>query len=278
MDRTKYPNVRALLAESHRKLPDHMIEKVLAAQGLEAGVVEDVWDDIGNVVAAALPIVGGVVGSIIPGVGTTIGAGAGALAGGALHAAIAAGQQHPAPAPAPSTTPTVVGGLLQPSPSIGGPMPAGTPAVSTATPFPGTPGPAQSSQQAAALLLQVLTRPETLRALFLTLLGGAGTPTVPVGNTPVPVSAFTNLLGSVASQASEAYHSERGMSGYTESAHYGGGPFSPRVDLASSDARAGALMNLLRESGDGGALRLQRQQRLATLAKALQLVRTSAVE
>ena len=67
MTSTKYPNLREALAESHRRLPDSVIERVLARQGLEAGAVEDFWD----VVSSALPAVGSLVGSVLlPGVGT----------------------------------------------------------------------------------------------------------------------------------------------------------------------------------------------------------------
>jgi hypothetical protein len=124
-------------------------------------------------------------------------------------------------------------------------------------------------------------RPELLKAILAMLLGGAGTTTVPVGNTPVPVSALTNLLSSLAGQASEAYNNERApAAGFAESTHYGSrSPWSPRIDLASEEARAGALLNLLRESEDGSvgraASRRRRQQRLANLAQALRMVQTN---
>jgi len=296
---TRYPNLRKALAGSHRRLPDRAIERVVARQGLEAGAIEDFLSDVGNFVAGALPVVGGVVGSIIPGVGTAIGTGVGALAGGALHAAIGSGQQ-PAPAqpppaqppPAqPATTPiqqgvpgqTLIAGMPLPpqvlaqiqaavsqalqSGLVAGPIVAG----GGPTPVPVPVSAPASSQQAIALLLQALTHPQTLQSLLAMLLGGAGAPTVPVGNTPVPVSAFTNLLSTLASQASEAYNQERGLSGYAEGTYYGSGPFASPIDLASPDARAGALLNLLRESADNGALRAQRRQRLATLAQALRV-------
>jgi hypothetical protein len=243
---TRYPNLRKALAGSHRRLPDRAIERVVARQGLEAGAIEDFLSDVGNFVAGALPVVGGVVGSIIPGVGTAIGTGVGALAGGALHAAIGSGQQ-PAPAqppPAqPTTTPiqqgvpgqTLIAGMPLPpqvlaqiqaavsqalqSGLVAGPIVAG----GGSTPVPVPVSAPASSQQAIALLLQALTHPQTLQSLLAMLLGGAGAPTVPVGNTPVPVSAFTNLLSTLASQASEAYNQERGLSGYAEGTYYGSG-------------------------------------------------------
>jgi hypothetical protein len=260
---TKYANVRELLAESHRNLPDRAIESVLARQGLQASAIEDFWSDLGNVVAAALPVVGGVVGSIVaPGVGTAIGSGLGSAAGSALHAAVSSGQPQGGAAQAPGA------GVPQVFP----PSAPGQPALPAISSIPGMQAPA-SSQQSAALLLELLMRPELLKAILAMLMGNAGTATVPVGSANVPITAMTNLLSNLSAQASEAYNSERAPSGgYGESTHYlGRNPLAARIDLASQEARSAALMNRLRES-DGGAGRLRRRQRLATLAEALRMV------
>lgn len=245
-----------------------MIERVVASQGLEAGAIEDFWDDLGNVVASALPVVGGAVGSVIaPGIGTSIGAGLGSVAGGALHSAIGPGQQ-PAPAqPMPAAYPPAAA-----APQYGSPYPYPAPT-------------AASSQQSAAQLMQLLMRPEFMQALMQMLLGAAGSSTVSVpaaparsaapaaGASAIPISAFTNLLGTLATQASEAYNAERAISPSSGPFHYGASPWGSSVDLASPESRAGALMNLLRESGDGGAgamvARRQRKLQLKTLAQAL---------
>lgn len=277
---TSYPNLRRCLNESYRKLPDSAIERVVAAQGLQARAIEDIWDDIGNFAASALPIVGGAIGSVVaPGVGTAIGAGLGSAAGSALHAAIGPGQQQqPAPQqPAmPAYPPT------SPYGAAPYPYPYGYP------PMP----PQASSQQSAAALMQLLTRPELLQALMQMLLGSAGSPTVPVpapspampsmpasptasGAAAVPVSALTNLLSTLATQTSEAYNAERAGTPGAAPFLYGAGPWGSSVDLASHESRAAALMEMLRQSdGGAGAIRTRRvrRQRLASLAQALRTV------
>lgn len=257
MPATSYRNVRRFLHPRYRNASDRMIERVVEAQGLQARAIEDFWDDVGNFVASALPAVGGAIGSVIaPGVGTAIGAGLGSAAGSALHGAIGPGQ------PAAPAAPSI-------------PMPMQQPGAAGAT---------GSSQQLAALLLQLLSRPELLQAVLQMLLGSAGNRTVSVPAAPataatpaaaVPVSAFTNLLGSLAGQISEAYNAENAFSPAGSFA-YGAGPWGSHVDMASAESRGAALMNLLQESGDGGpgaALRYrQRKQRLAELAQALHVV------
>ena len=151
--------------------------------------------------------------------------------------------------------------------------------------YPAAPVVTATSQQSAAQLLQLLTRPELLQALLQMVLGTVGSPTVPVaaapaqagapsaGSTAIPVSALTNLLSTLATQTSEAYNAEHAFTPSAGSFHYGASPWGSSVDLASPESRAAALMSLLRESGDGGAAaitaRRQRRQRLAGLAQAL---------
>ena len=163
MAATRYPNVRRFLAAPYNSLPDQMVERVISAQGLEAGAIEDFWSDLGNVAAAALPVVGGVVGSIVPGVGTALGAGLGAVGGAALHAAIGSGQPSPPPPP-PAQLQQMIPGLI---------YPGGFSGVLSAA-YPAAPAVTATSQQSAAQLLQLLTRPELLQALLQMLLGGAG--------------------------------------------------------------------------------------------------------
>jgi hypothetical protein len=59
---------------------------------------------------------------------------------------------------------------------------------------------------AAGQLLRTITRPETMQALSSMLMGGLGRPNVQVGSTSVPVSAFTNLLSVLATQAEAEYN------------------------------------------------------------------------
>ena len=253
---TRYPKTRSLLAPHLRSLPDRAIESIVSSQGLEPAAAEDFWSDVGNVVSSALPVIGGAIGTVVaPGVGTAIGSGLGSLAGGALHSAIGSGQPQPA-APPPA----------QPQYGAGYPY-----------------APQVSSQQAAARLMQLLSQPQLLQALMQMMLGKAGSPTVPVpaapaspglqnplgalsgflpgaaaqpSASPIPVSAFTNALSALATQASEAYNAERA------------------VDPASPESRAQSLVEALQASnaGAGNAFgRRTRKQRLAEVAQALQM-------
>jgi hypothetical protein len=290
---TRYPKLRGALTESLRASPDHVIEKVVAAQGLRASAVEDFWDDLGNVVASALPAVGGAVGSIIaPGIGTAIGAGLGSAAGGALHSAIGpaqpSAQPHPAPPqPAYPAVPPQFGtpNPYQPNPYQPNPYQTGAYPPNPYPPAPYGYAP-PSSQRASAQLLQMLSQPQMLQALMQMLMGPAGSPTVPVpvpaqvpGAFPalgslasVPISAFTNMLSELAGQASEAYNAERGTSAAGGVFHYGAGPWGSTVDLASPTSRAETLMHMLREGGAPRQARALRKQRLTKLVEALRSV------
>jgi hypothetical protein len=284
------------LAPHLNSLPDRAIEKIVSSQGLEPFAAEDFFSDLGNIVSSALPVIGGAIGSIVaPGVGTAIGSGLGSLAGGALHAAIGSGQQ-PAPQPSASPPPQPQQYGAYAYPPQGYPYP---PQTQPYYPYPAPAGsfPQQaSSQQSVAQLLQLLMQPQLLQALAQMLLGRAGSPTVAVPVAPasngniqgllssllggalsgglgagglgtgglgtgagIPVSAFTNALGALATQASEAYNAERAMSS---------------VDHASPESRAQALIETLQASGDAAAAhaRRKRKRRLATLAQAFQMV------
>jgi hypothetical protein len=139
-------------------------------------------------------------------------------------------------------------------------------------------------------------QPALIQALLQMMLGSAGSPSVPVpaaptptaspaptlatapaaastsGSTAVPVSALTNVLSTIASQTSEAYNAERARGPSAGPFLYGANPWESAVDLASPESRAGALMNMLRESGNAVAAatlaRRQRVQRLKRLAQA----------
>jgi hypothetical protein len=200
-------------------------------------------------------VIGGAIGSVVaPGVGTAIGSGLGSLAGGALHSALGSGQLQPAAAPP-----------AQPQYAAGYPY-----------------APQVSSQQAATQLMQLLAQPQLLQALMQMMLGKAGSPTVSVPAAPaapalqnplgalagllpgaaptsassIPVSAFTNALSALATQASEAYNNERA------------------VDPALPESRAQSLVEALQASNAGAGdvfRRRNRRRRLAEVAQALQI-------
>jgi hypothetical protein len=226
MPATSYPRIREHLNSDYARLPDQKIESILGRQNIDAESLEGFFDDLGKVASsvgkavvsaapAVLPVAGRVVGTMFGGpVGGAIGGSLGSLAGGAIGAAT--GQRPSAP------------GLLSQIPGVGGIL--GSPA--------------------AGQLLQTVLRPETMQALMSMALGPMGRPNVPVGpaRTPVPLGAFSNLLGILANQASEQYQA-------SVSAARGAVPDymldyagEAKGDPAVAENRAEALWELLQQS------------------------------
>jgi hypothetical protein len=96
--------------------------------------------------------------------------------------------------------------------------------------------------------LQTITKPETLQALASMAMGALGKPSIPVGGTSAPPSAFTNLLKMLTQKAEAEY--AQNMANY-ESARsvapeymmdYAG---EPKADPAVAANRAAALYALL---------------------------------
>lgn len=107
---------------------------------------------------------------------------------------------------------------------------------------------------AAGQLLQTITNPATLQALGSMALGPMGKPNVAVGGTPVPISAFTNLLGVLAGKAEAEYNASVAQRGIPEyMTDYAG---EAKKDPAVATNRAEALFELLefdaaQESAEG---------------------------
>jgi hypothetical protein len=140
---------------------------------------------------------------------------------------------------------TVVGGPA--GASIGGQLGSlagGAIASVTGGPKPGAPG----GSPAAAQLLQTITRPETLQALASMAMGVIGKPNVAVGGTSVPVSAFSNLLGTLAGRAEAEYSAALAQSEGTVPAYLQDYSGQAKGDPAIASNRAEALYELLGES------------------------------
>jgi hypothetical protein len=214
---TDYPTLRQNLGQQYAAIPDARLAAMLSGRGIEAEAMEGFLSDMGGFLAKAaptvLPIAGKVVGSIYGGpAGAAIGGQLGSLAGGAIS--------------------NLAGGGRPQSGSVGA--------------APGSGG--APSGGAAGQLLQTITRPETLQALASMAMGALGKQNVSVGGTSVPVSAFSNLLGTLAGRAEAEYNSELAqnagaMPGYL--VDYSG---RPKVDPANPVARAEALYELLGEA------------------------------
>jgi len=98
---------------------------------------------------------------------------------------------------------------------------------------------------AAAQLLNVLTRPEVLRALTAMVMGPAGNPNARAGGTEVPVAAIANLIGSLAQQAAEEYRVATNGAGEELPDYLADDVGNLRCDPTSSEERAAVLYELL---------------------------------
>jgi hypothetical protein len=106
------------------------------------------------------------------------------------------------------------------------------------------------AQPAAAQLLQTIFRPEVLQALIAMLMGQAGRQNIPVGpaNTPVPLGAFTNMLGVMANQASAEYNATVGANGETIPRYLRDFTGEVESDIAVPEYRARVLFEMLQEA------------------------------
>jgi hypothetical protein len=123
----------------------------------------------------------------------------------------------------------------------------------SAAPHPGAPGVASSSPPAASQLLQTVLRPETLQALVSMAMGPTGKPNVSVGGTPVPVAAFSNLIGTLAGRAEAESRAAEAMARESVPAYLQDYAGEAKGDPAVAESRAEALFELLEASESGEA-------------------------
>ncbi len=236
-----YPRLRESLAPELRNRPAEDIEALFESYNLSAEDIEGFFDtlrDIGQAVVrvapAILPVAGTVVGTAFGGpAGAALGGALGNLAGGAISQATAPRQPSPPTAPSPQGISSRLMG------------PGGLPPGSQ---IPGVPQAPPGTAPASGQLLQTMFRPEMIQALMQMLLGQLGGSNVRVGNTPVPVGAFTNLLGTLANQAQAEYN-------MANPSAWGGIPEYIRDyageavgDPAVAEHRARALYEMLQET------------------------------
>lgn len=221
----RYTEVRKVLSAPYSGMSPDQIERMMESYNVNAEDMEDFLSTLGNIgrgVVSALP-------AALPLVGTVFGGPLGGMLGGVAGQAL--GSLVPGQRPAPG----------HPQPAI--PQPG--------QPMPAAPGQVPGGSPAAGQLLQMIFRPETLQALISMLLGQAGRPSVPVGNTQVANGGFANLLSVLANQAAAEHNAiSRGYTGedipgYMQS--YAGEAYGDR-DPAIPEHRAAALLELLQES------------------------------
>lgn len=226
-DTDPYPEIREILDPRYERLPPEDIEAILENANIDPEYMENFLSNLGKV--------GGIVGPALPAVGTAVGAVYGGPAGAAIGrtgglaaAGALGGTQRPGqPPPAPQTPP---------------------PGIQPAAQIPGAP-------PAADQLLRVICHPETLKALIIMLLaqagvGQAGARDVPVGpaNTPVPPGAFTNMISTLANQASAEYNAAVAANGESIPEYLLDFAGQVQGDIAVPEYRAERLCKMLQEA------------------------------
>lgn len=215
-----YPGIRSHLSGEYAELSDHAIEGLFARGGADAEAMEGFFNDIGKfakkLAPTVLPMAGTVIGGAFGGpIGASLGSSLGGLAGRAV------GGNAGAPAGGGGGPLGAITGLL------GGALGGG-------------------GGSAAGKLLGAITQPSTLNALGSMALGAFGKQNIPVGGKGVPVSAFTNLLGSLLGRAEAEYQESLAATAGQVPRYMQDFAGEARGDPAISDHRAEALYELLR--------------------------------
>lgn len=245
---TVYPAVRDALRNGD-SWDDDQVERLLEQlfPDSDPDDVEDFMQGLQKFGRQAAPVVQRALPGAIQGAaqGAAIGGPWGALAGAAAGGAIGA-LSSPAATPTAPTAPRATPPPRRPpsAPAAPGavppPLPRATPPALTA----GTPAPAPGGA-AAAQLLALLSRPETLQALMALVLSTQGRTSVPVNGRRVPPAAFAEAIAELAGAALEMA-SESATDATAEHLldEYG----TPRIDIASPVARTQLLLTELAES------------------------------
>ncbi|RDS81108.1 hypothetical protein DWU98_11190 [Dyella monticola] len=208
-----YPGIRSQLKPGFADLSDASIEAELVRQNLNPVALEGFLSDIGNFASSAGKEILKAAPAVLPVAGKIIGGAVGGPLGTQLG----------------GTLGSLAGGALGSVAGGGAGGRAGSPA--------------------ATQLLQTVLNPQTLQALASMVLGPLGKPNVAVGGTPVPVSAFTNLLGTLAGRAEAEYNSvlaaSREAAGPAYMLDYAG---EYKADPAVAENRAEVLFEMLQSS------------------------------
>lgn len=215
LSKTAYPAVRLSMFQDHVMMDDAAVESLLSDLFPDSHPddVENFAQIFRNVAKTVAPIAQRALPGVIQGassgmmVGGPYGALFGALGGGAISALSGGGQ---APPPARTATPPARNpAVAAPTPRASAPFLGPTTAV-TATG-------ANASQVAAAQLLALLSRPETLQALMALAMQAQGRRTVPVGRAQIPARALANALSDLAAVAGhDASRVQDGLSDGTD--------------------------------------------------------------
>lgn len=259
MPDTQYASLRQYLDPSIATLPDPSLKRVLRSANIDADIAEGIFDDFGKAVSSVgravahaapsigrfaaqaapsvLPIAGTVLGTAIGGpIGASLGGTLGSLAGKAIGGAT--GQGGPVSGVGGGIG-SVLGGLAGGGGigSVLGGLAGGGGIGSVLGGLTGSP--------AAGQLLQTFFKPQTVQALSSMALGPLGRSSISVGGTQVPITAFTNLLSSLAGRAEAEYNASVASNQTNVPAYMRDYAGQPKYDPAVAQHRAEALYELL---------------------------------
>lgn len=235
---TFYPHLRDMLDERFAALPDRAIESVFAkafGENITPAEYEEFFAGLGKAFQSALPTLqsigqgalsGAATGSVAGPYGALAGALLGGLGGGLSHVHGPAGDVGRG-----------IGGVV----NLAGTLTGSSRGGGLGALIGGASGAAPAGRGgAAAALGAALQRPETRQALQA--LASGGNPSVPVGGTSAPASAFAGLLGALGREAAEAYDNQLPdvVPGYLLD-----GRGQPVVDPRDEELRAARLLALL---------------------------------
>jgi hypothetical protein len=230
-----YPWIRSALESEYADLRAEDIEALLARNGINAAAMEGLFDDIGNFVKKAAPVVAQVAGRALPGVisGATSGAALGPW--GALGGAVLGGVT------------SALGGGKPGAPQPGG-APAAGPLGAISSALPALAGLVGGGGNPAGAILDAIRKPGFVQSLMAMALQGAGKKSVPMGaaGTPVPTSAVANVLSVLGSKAfAQAEAAAEPSEAYPVYLYKEG---RLTLDPADSEQRAARVLELLGET------------------------------
>jgi hypothetical protein len=258
-----YTTLREVLAPEYAALPDEHIEELIHSTLGPPLTAED-YEGIFDQILGAAHSVGGAITQVAnqaaPYMGPALkGATSGAMAGSALGpwgmlGGAVLGGTGAALSQSKGKTAHDIGGLINTGVgafgSVGGGagtvgVPGGPPgARPTAAPSI----PATTGSPAAGQLLNLLGQPHVAQALMSMMMGALGRQNIQVGSTPVPVGAFSNLLGMLANRASAEYNATRVAESEAVPEYLTDQSGEFRCDIANPEARAAIVWELLQEN------------------------------
>ena len=210
-----YENISEILSPEYRYRDAESVRRLLERSNIDAEYMESFLSTLKKVGTSVVKAMPQVLPAAAPIIGGMIGGPAGAAVG------------------------TMVGGLAGKALSTGQPAQAST--IAATMPLQQMLG----GSPAAAKLAQLLYNPKMLQSLMAMTMGQAGAPNISVGSKLVSPSAFTNLLGQLANQATAEYNAMENMiRPYKESEDYAG---ERTDDPTESSIRANRLLEDLNE-------------------------------